>query len=96
MELLKKLTVDKKTGVAMKIESNGEVIPLTDDERERAAYIVIELCLFIYTKHVKTISEKELERYREAIKDNITVDNEEMLLPLLKVANTVANKLLQG
>ena len=53
MELLKNVTVDKKTGLAMRIDAEGNVVPLSEDEKERLAFIIIEICLFIYAKYVK-------------------------------------------
>lgn len=67
MQLLKNVTVDKKTGLAMKIDEDGNVYPLTDEEKERMSFIVIEICLFIYAKYVKEATQLQLDKYREKI-----------------------------
>ncbi len=98
LELLKKVTIDKKTGYAMKVEESGEVVPLTDDERTTLAKIVIELCLFMYSTYVKSASEAKVEKYRRLMIENAkdAEDEAEDLLPILKVANIMANKLTSG
>lgn len=98
MDLLRKLTVDKKTGHAMKVGEDGDVIPLTEDESASVAKVIIEICLYIYATHVKAVSEHQLEKYRAKIKENMKdpEDESDELLPLLKVANTIANKMISG
>jgi len=80
----------------MKIDAEGNVVQLSPEEKERAAFIIIEICLFIFAKHVKTASEMELSAYRKKMKETNTLDGEEELLQLLKVANVMANKSLAG
>jgi hypothetical protein len=50
VQLLKRVVVDKTTGLAMKVDSDGQVVPLDEYERERVAFVIIELCLYILAK----------------------------------------------
>jgi len=93
--LLKRVVVDKTTGLAMKVDEQGQVVPLDEYERERVAFIIIELCLYILAKQISSISEGEVESLRTKIRENFG-DTDDDLLPLLKVANNIANKLIQG
>ena len=68
---------------------------MSPDEREQAAKIIIEICLFVLSKQIKSISEQMLSKYRSQIQENFG-DKDEDLIPLLKVANSIANKLSQG
>jgi hypothetical protein len=70
-------------------------VPLDEYERERVAFVIIEVCLYIFAKQVQSISEAQLEDLRTKIRNNFGDTNED-LLPLLKVSNNIANKLIQG
>lgn len=54
--LLSKIVIDKRSGKIMKIGEEGELEELDDEENEKAAMIVIEVLLYIYTKYVGDVS----------------------------------------
>jgi uncharacterized protein YifE (UPF0438 family) len=61
LELLSSIVVDKQTGHAVKEDDSGEIVQLTDEEKDRVAFLIIEICLFIYAKHVKVASKDALD-----------------------------------
>lgn len=94
IEFLKTIIVDRFSGRAQKLLPDGTVAELEDAEKERLAKIVIELCLYIYARQAKTVSETRLEDLRKKLASN--VGDEDGLLPLFKIANTIANKVTMG
>lgn len=92
--LLRTITIDKETGYAMKLV-NGKLEHLTDEEKEKLSFIIIDICLMIFAKHAKVASKSILDDYKKKIRSNLGTPDQ-ALLPLLKVANTIANKITQG
>lgn len=97
------MVIDGETGKAMrKNPETGELTAFTSEEKERLAMTIIEICLFIFARYVSSISASEIERYRKRIQDNLLDKKgsdgvpEAALLPLTKVARTIANKLATG
>lgn len=58
VELLKQVTVDKKSGLAMKVLEDGSTVELTDEEKTVVTRIIIEICLHVYGTYVKAASRK--------------------------------------
>lgn len=88
------MQIDRDSGRAVKITPEGEVVELTDAEKEQLSFVVIEILLYIYAKYVKAASKGVIENFRSKIKGNLNDDSSS--LPLIKVANTLANKLTTG
>lgn len=69
------VVIDKNTGYANKRTPNGEIVPLTDEEKNRLAHIIIEICLHIYARHVKNLSKSMLDEQRNKIKRHLGGDD---------------------
>lgn len=75
INLLKLIVIDKTTGLAMKLDANGQLVELTDAEKSRVAVLIIEICLFIYTRIAKVVSEEKIEELRKQIKETYDDEN---------------------
>lgn len=83
----------------MKIGEEGELEELDDEENEKAAMIVIEVLLYIYTKYVGDVSFDQIEEYKDLLKEEYVDDTrtgDPNLQPLMRTANVLADKIIGG
>lgn len=59
----------------MKLDENGQLIQLTTEEKSRVAILIIEICLFIYARMAKSVTEERIEELRKKIQDTYDDEN---------------------
>lgn len=77
------------------MDDDGQVMPLNEEQEERATAIIIEILMFILMSHVKGVGEEEAKSVKEKIEENVEEGGTD-LLPLVKIANVLANKISYG
>lgn len=91
---MQSLIIDNNTGKIAKTD-NGKVRELNEEEKERAAYILIEILLYIFMKYLAEVGRDEAKKIKKQLEEKVD-DDESEALPLLKIANSLANKMSYG